>query len=90
MADAKQRERAEAARRKMAANGQKAGNRERLAELEAGVAPLRQALFGAVREAGRLRVSKVNLEAMTPNDRIDFKLDPLTGDLMMTYVKGEA
>lgn len=88
MADAKQRERAKVAKARMARNAQNVSAKDRLQELEESIAPLRTALFAAVREAGRLRVSKANLESIGPSDRLDLKVDPISGDLMLTYVPG--
>ncbi len=88
MADAKQRERAQAAREKMRRNAGKVTTKDRLEELESSISPLRHALFAVCRAQGRIRVSKADLDAVQPSDHIDMKQDPLTGDLMMTFVQG--
>lgn len=88
--DGRQRRRAQEARAKLRSNALNVEAKDELKALREGMAPLRQALFGILRSQGRVRVPKADYEALGEHDRIDFKVDPMTGDLMMTYVPGES
>lgn len=82
--------RAQVAREKMERNANRV--RAKVDELEEALGAsewVRKFLFALVRETGRVRITKANLEALHPDDRVDL-IEQENGDVVVQFSSGAA